>query len=1114
MILRNNSGLSVNFSETGAIQCIETPMVRLSLKRATRFSRDGSNLWLKKRSSPFESTPLTGPESPGGFALTEKGMLYKGRWKGVEYTCRLRISAEQLSWCWDVEMVNISDEPVELELVAMQDVGLKAPGDGVVNEHYVAQYIERRILNDEKHGSVICCRQNMEEKSGHPWMMMVSQNPATAALTDGMLFFGKQFRATGKPEAILADGQWGEYAGESPVVALKESPVTLLPGDRHRSLIVTTIQHDHPEATSEKDLKRISELMAAFSPETAITAKTILKRPATNLFQSAAIFPSENLNEDEISRFFGNKRRHPEMENGTLLSFFHGDHNHVVLREKELLTDRPHAHIMQAFNGFAPDERIVSTTAFACGVFNSHITQGNTNFNTLLSVNTSQFNQNPVSGQRIFVDTEGQRYLLGIPSAFEMGLNHCRWIYKMGSHCFQIRTWTSKTTPQVNLDFKVLEGGAVKLIISHDFDPMNRWNVTPIDQFGAFRAVPGSGTMVEQHFPGAQFRIFLQGDLSTARQINENILFSGTQPPGDELFVVATGDTTLFGISFLAELCGMENPEEFTNPEVQFQKDQQEAGELWKRLSLNFTLKSYNPDIQAIGEILPWYGMNALIHFLTPYGLEQFGGAAWGTRDVTQGPVDLLITLEKYDEARKVLCTIFSNQDPDGGWPQWWMFDRYANIRAGEAHGDIYYWCILAVAQYLQVTGDLGLLDEPLPYFSSNSHADQEITPLREHLERLISMITSTFIPGTSLVPFGGGDWNDSLQPVSHDLAQRMISSWTVEMNYQAFVQYQEICKMDGNQTRAGEIEDICLKIRADFQQYLVKEGQVAGYGLTGSDGGIDLLLHPSDRKTGIKYSILPMDRGVISGIFTSEQAIMHQQLVENHLKGPDGARLMDRPLLYKGGIQEIFRRAESSTFFGREIGLMYIHEHIRYAESLAITGKADEFVKALRQAIPVDYRKIVPCSDIRQSNCYYSSSDAVFPTRYDADKDYDKIIDGQITLRGGWRVYSSGPGIYLAMVIRRLLGLRVASGMITFDPVMPFTFNGLEAGIDLLGRKLTINYSVTESNFSPYLININGKSAGLQLEQNPYRKGGAMITVKQFLALADREENVVEIFI
>ena len=152
------------------------------------------------------------------------------------------------------------------------------------------------------------------------------------------------------------------------------------------------------------------------------------------------------------------------------------------LRAKEILADRPHAHIMQAKAGFAPDENIVSTTSFAFGVFNSHLTQGNTNFNVLLSVCTSQFNLSPETGQRIFVEIDGRKYLLGVPSAFEMGLNHCRWIYKHGDHCFQVRTWTSKKAPQVNMDFKVISGKKVRLLITHDFDPLNGWSVIPGDQ--------------------------------------------------------------------------------------------------------------------------------------------------------------------------------------------------------------------------------------------------------------------------------------------------------------------------------------------------------------------------------------------------------------------------------------------------------------------------------------------------------------------------------------------------------------------------------------------------------------------------------------------------------
>ena len=459
-----------------------------------------------------------------------------------------------------------------------------------------------------------------------------------------------------------------------------------------------------------------------------------------------------------------------------------------------------------------------------------------------------------------------------------------------------------------------------------------------------------------------------------------------------------------------------------------------------------------------------------------------------------------------------MLLIIFSNQNPDGGWPQWWMFDSYANIRAHEAHGDIFYWCIIALSNYIKVTDDLKILDEVLPYYSEDGKNRIEKTTLSEHVDRLINMIIDSFIKGTSLVPFGGGDWNDSLQPVSSELAQQMISSWTVEMNYQAFSQYQAVYEMLGKTGQAEKLKNSCERIRNDFNKFLVKDGIVAGYGLVEKDGSMSVLLHPTDKLTGIHYSILPMNRGIISGIFTKEQAQYHQLLIEQHLKGPDGARLMDRPLKYKGGIQTIFQRAESSTFFGREIGLMYVHEHIRYAESLAIMGKAEAFVKALRQAIPVGYRDIVPSGYIRQSNCYYSSSDVAFKSRYDADERYDEINSGKITLRGGWRVYSSGPGIYIGLIISRMLGLRIEFGKVIIDPVMPLSFDDMSVNIDFMGYPVNLTYKVKENGFSPKSIVINGKKISFDYEDNVYRKGGAVILKEQFLAMMNKKENRVEI--
>ncbi len=220
----------------------------------------------------------------------------------------------------------------------------------------------------------------------------------------------------------------------------------------------------------------------------------------------------------------------------------------------------------------------------------------------------------------------------------------------------------------------------------------------------------------------------------------------------------------------------------------------------------------------------------------------------------------------------------------------------------------------------------------------------------------------------------------------------------------------------------------------------------------------------------------------------------------------------MNRPLKYRGGIQTIFQRAESSTFFGREIGLMYIHEHIRYAESQARLGNAETFLFALRQAIPIEYQHIVPCGDFRQSNCYYSSSDVTFKNRYEADERYDEIKTGTILLKGGWRIYSSGPGIYISLIIRRLLGLRIESEQVILDPVLPYSLDGISVSLNFLGKKLLLKYFVVTSEYSPKSLIINGNRIEYSLEENAYRAGGAVLPLIRFLQLVDQPENTIEI--
>ena len=1109
-------GLAFAFSDRGDVQSVDAGGIRVSLTSPSGSSRPHGNLYLRKRGRETAYTPLLGAESPSRFCVKDDIFVARGSWSEIDYECVLEAAQAHAAWRWQVRVHSRLEHAVELDLVYVQDIGLKTSGPGLVNEYYASQYIERRVFEDPRYGSVVCCRQNMKERGGHPWVMLACANRAVSASTDGVQLYGSLFRSTGEIDALRAEQLGGELSGELSVVAIQEAPFSLARGASHTSAFVGTYMPDHPQASSEADTHRLPEIMRSFAdapppPASACSA------PALRRFDRVRPLPAEDLDRGELTELFGSERRHVEEADGQLLSFFADGPRHVVLRAKELRVNRPHGHIMQTGapcssdeNSKVPDESIMSTTAFACGIFNSHVTQGNTNFNTLLSVCENPLTPSLAAGQRIVVQLDDGEHVLGVPSAFEMGLNHCRWIYKRGSTCLQVCTWTATDAPRINLDVKVLRGGPVRLWLIHQFDELDGWTLA-VGAAHELIARPRANSMLATRFSRTQFRILVNSQEVRYSAGGEALSSPGHEPSQGSGFILEVAKTTGFCMSFVGEVTGPADVKRIHDADAQRRSDCAAAVAASRELSRELTLNG--PDaIAAIREILPWYGMNALVHFLTPYGLEQFSGAAWGTRDVCQGPVDLLLCQEKYAHARQVLQTVFSNQNPDGGWPQWWMFDSYQSVRADSAHGDVIYWCILALCNYIKASGDFSILEQPLPYFQPDAAAAAAPTPVLEHVGRVIALVTHSFVPGTALVQFGGGDWNDSLQPVSPDLARRMISSWTVQMSYQALSEYLDVCTRAGYSDEASRLREITQRILADFNRHLVKDGVVAGYGLVGDDQTIDVLLHPSDATTGVRYSLLPMNRGVISGVFSKEQAEHHAGIIERHLKGPDGARLMDRPLRYRGGPQTIFQRAESSTYFGREIGLMYVHEHLRYAESQACLGKADALLRALRQAIPVDYAEVVPQGNVRQANCYYSSSDVLFSSRYAADEQYDEVVAGTRRLEGGWRVYSSGPGIYVALVVSRLLGLRIEFGKLIIDPVLSRSLDGLEATLRFRGRRVVFAYRVEGEGFGPRAISLNGKALPFDAESNTYRRGGAVVPLERFIGLLEAAENRVEI--
>jgi len=1133
------AGLCLSIGENGSVHHIESAGIRIPLHNASLLQAGGTyqfdetageavlhnasllqaggtNIYLRIRGESILATPLLGPDSCSQFENNGSHFVAAGEWKGLAYTCRLALSPSDTAWMWDVHVVNNTDTTCAIDLLYVQDIGLTG-AEGGLNELYVSQYIDHCELHDDQHGLLLCSRQVQHVPGRNPWLMLGSSGRVSSLLTDGLDFYGPSYRETGVPAAITQPTLAGLRQGETAVVALQEHPFILKPAGTVQRGFCAIFKDDHPGRTATADAELFAPVIASFKTiESAeLTSPINTKPPLRSLFSSIPLLQAEDLGTEEIEQLLGKPRLHTEMHEGELLSFFTDDARHVVLRRKEKRVDRPHVNIIKTGTMMLPDDLHLTSTSFMYGIFHSHTAQSNTCFNALLSTTNDPLNIYRHTGLRIFATLNDEHYQLGVPSAWELSRHGSRWLYKCGAHLIQVRTWAMPDRPVLRLDIQCLAGGACSFSLSSHLHAANSWQPAINVAAGEITFTPGVESPVHDTFPGGRYRMIIDQPADVTSIADDGALFDDGVSRDSGFVVVKTRPVTAFGLSIAGELTesvadiGPADDAAWNAAAAQIAAHEDS---LTRGLRLNLDHLGLPGIADGVREIIPWYLLNMQLHFLTPHGSEQPGSGAWGSRDVCQGPLELLIAGGRYVEARGTLALIFANQQTDGDWPQGWAFDRYRRLRSRGSHGDIKFWPILALSQYIRASGDTAILDECLSFCNQDGSPTEETASVAAHVNRTIELIGNTFVPGTHLTAYGEGDWNDSMQPADSNLKARLTSAWTVALNYQAFRAYEAVCLHMGNETTAAQLSELCERIREDYNRYLVKDGTVAGYGIIGLDGAVTHLLHPSDTETGIQYRLLPMIRGVISGIFTPEQAAHHLALIEERLKGPDGARLMDRPATYRGGEVGYFQRAESSPFFGREIGLMYMHAHLRYAESQARAGNAEHFLQALRQASPVGLTDLVPRSEPRQANCYYSSSDAAFRSRYEVDAHYDDIHNGNVTFKGGWRIYSSGPGIYVGLVLTRLLGIRSRFGSTIFDPVMPKALDVLEATVQICGRPVTLRYHVSGTNEGVTRLEVNGTDIPFTREKNPYRTGGAVVSYDALIQALGPDENRVEI--
>lgn len=1066
--------------ESGDIFRIFYKDYQLNLLKGNLLDGQVSNIYLRvKDNKEYQIFPLIGLRAKSAFEVRGNQVIYQGMVLDTTYQVTLTVLEDR--WYYDV-WINQSSTFRKFDLVYGQDVGIAHFGSIQSSEAYTAQYIDHAVYEDEN-GFKIQSRQNQ----GDPQFLQIgSLNKVTGFATDGFQVFGRSFKVDYVMEGLKKDLENRKYQYEFPYITLQSET---LDGSTENTFTF----YGYYEPKREEILRELLKINHTHQPIKRYQEVELKEFEPLNL----EIIKVLELDKKFIDKKYPNQR-HIEKHNGKLLSFFTDNHTHVVTIDKERLVERQHGHLLISGDLLSGKENTFASTNWMFGVFSSHVVLGNTNIQKLSGDLRNPLNLHKLAGLRIFIKENDKFKLFATPNVYEMGINYARWIYNYQGDIItvtaslKLNEWVHRLTIESELN-KPYDFVITNQLVFGDHEYQRDFNVK-IDKNSASLEAKDNNDFVASKYPNLKYRFKTQEGVIIS---DDSVLFN--EPKGHGLISFTFNKQSKVTLDIEATY------DEFKAYDLNLEKDLLEYKDFIESLTgYKFNHKKHKEELLQLEDTIFWYTHNALVHFASPHGLEQSNGAAWGTRDVLQGPVELFMTAQRFDLVRMIILRVFSRQFIENyDFPQWFMFDKYYEIQAHESHGDIIVWPLKVLGDYLEATNDFSILDEKVPFMSMKENKwVLEDSTLRTHVDKTLNAIQNSFVKGMSLPAYGGGDWDDTLQPANKKLTDHMVSGWTPVLLYESLNKLSKVLEATPLGYRVNDLKE---RIKNDYEKYMIVDGVPAGF-IVVEDDHIDYLLHPKDKNTGLKLRLLPLTRTIISEMVDKVQAIKHVRLIDEYLKHPDGVRLMDTFVSYRGGEKTYFQRAETASNVGREIGILYVHAHIRYIEAMAKLGYNNEVYRAVFTINPINIQKYVKNAQLRQANTYFSSSDAAFYDRYEAKENFDLVKKGKVDAKAGWRLYSSGPGIYINQLVRNVMGIRITHEGIIFDPVIPDHLKGLQISFKYKNKNIHVTYNQKEIIQK---VHINGNTFDdyvVRLEPNAYRTSGVKIYETLFNNL---EENV-----